>query len=61
VDDSTSIKSIGNNLYSVTFQDGKNLDTSYFQDVDKGTIPEKLFDYPIVEPVLMSADVVIAP
>lgn len=61
VDDSTSIKSIGNNLYSVTFQDGKNLDTGYFQDIDSGTLPEKLFDFPIVQPVLMSTDVTIAP
>ncbi len=43
-------------MYSVTFQNGKNLDTSYFQDINNGLVPEKLFDYPIVQPVLVTVD-----
>lgn len=61
VDDSTTIKPIGDNLYSVTFQDGKNLDTNYFQDIDSGNVPEKLLDFPIVQPVLMTSDATIDP
>ncbi len=34
VDESASVQEIGNNMYSVVFQDGKNLDATYFQDID---------------------------
>lgn len=34
VDESASVQAIGNNMYSVVFQDGKNLDATYFQDID---------------------------
>lgn len=61
IDETISVKPIGNNLYSITFQNGKSLDISYFQNMDTGVIPEKLFDYPIVQPVLMNIDAVIDP
>lgn len=48
-------------MYSVVFQEGKNLDTSYFQDTDQGIVPEKLFDYPIIQPTLVSSDAIVDP
>lgn len=48
-------------MYSVGFKDGKNLDTAYFKNIDTGVVPEKLFDYPIVQPVLMSIDATVDP